>query len=219
VTSRARTRARQERSQTTVNTLLDAARQLFAGDGYAATSVDAVCLRAGVTKGAFYHHFNNKKDLFRAVYEKEQKSLSALISDVYVQQSDPWWGFYEGCRVFLEACLEPVVQKITLIEAPVVLNWTEMRDIKVDCMSLMRVGVARAIAHGRISDQPVEPLIALLYGALCESAVAIAQSGDQRAMLDQTLVILQKIFRACETTGAASHRPGEAAGVPLPPSD
>lgn len=204
---KASSRTQKERSQATVNALLDAARELFASDGYAAISLDAVCVRAGVTKGAFYHHFNNKKDLFRAVYEKEQKTLSALISDVYIQQHDAWWGCYEGCRVFLQASLDPVVQKITLIEASVVLNWTEMRDIKVGCMSLMKAGIERAIRHGRIPDQPVEPLLGLLYGALCESAISIAQSSDQRAMLEQTLVVLRNIFAACENDGTAPAMP------------
>ena len=106
-------RTQRERSETTVAALVAAARDLFANDGYAATSLDAVAGAAGVTKGALYHHFAGKRELFRAVYEHEQEQLVAALGEAYARKRDPWDAFEAGCLAFVESSLEPGLQRIT----------------------------------------------------------------------------------------------------------
>ena len=100
-----------ERSQATSTRLLTAARALFAAQGYAATAVDAIVARARVTKGAFYHHFEDKPAVFRAVLEAESQQLVAAAMS---QRSgaDPLSQFKSACFSYLRACLDPGVQRI-----------------------------------------------------------------------------------------------------------
>jgi AcrR family transcriptional regulator len=186
-----------ERSDATVDDLVTAARALFAADGYAATSLDAVCERAGVTKGALYHHFTGKKELFGAVFAREQEALAEAISAAYRNVADaPWEAVFEGSRAYLVASLDPEVQRITLFDAPGALGWEKMRTLGYDCRELTLRGVARAIRKGAISARPADPLTSMLYGGLSESAMAVARAEDPRAALEETLDGLRKLFDA-----------------------
>jgi AcrR family transcriptional regulator len=196
-TGQARVRpTQQERSDATVEDLLAAARALFATAGYAATSLDAVCERAGVTKGALYHHFSGKKQLFAAVYAREQERLNERITAAYRAVTDPWGAVFEGCRAYLEASLDPAVQRITLLDAPGALGWEAMRDVGVNCRELTRKGVARAVRKGAIPARPADPLTSMLYGGLSENAMAIVRADDPQAALDEALTDLRRLFDA-----------------------
>src|ERR671918_361237 len=98
-----RRRSQPERSEATQSALVDSARDLFASEGYSDTQLDDVVREAGVTKGALYHHFQGKADLFRAVFEDEQRRLAKVVSYAYRRKRDPWKGFAAGCRALLEA--------------------------------------------------------------------------------------------------------------------
>ncbi|MEW1866445.1 TetR/AcrR family transcriptional regulator [Streptomyces sp. NBC_00669] len=186
-----------ERSDATVDDLVTAARTLFAADGYGATSLDAVCERAGVTKGALYHHFAGKRELFGAVYAREQEGLAAAISAAYLKVADdPWEAVFAGSRAYLEASLDPEVQRITLFDAPGALGWETMRTLGVDCRELTLRGVARAIRKGAIPDRPADPLTSMLYGGLSESAMAVARADDPQVALAETLDGLRRLFDA-----------------------
>lgn len=185
-----------ERSDATVEDLLTAARALFAADGYAATSLDAVCERAGVTKGALYHHFSGKQQLFSAVYTREQERLAARITAAYLQVADPWQAVFAGSSAYLEASLDPEVQRITLFDAPGALGWEAMRDLGVNCRDLTQRGIARAIRKGAIAPRPDGPLTSMIYGGLSESAMAIVRAEDPQAALDEALADLRTLFDA-----------------------
>jgi AcrR family transcriptional regulator len=186
-----------ERSDATVEDLIRAGRALFAADGYAATSLDAVCERAGVTKGALYHHFAGKQQLFTAVYARAQEQLGATISAAYLKAADdPWEAVYEGSRAYLEASLDPEVQRITLFDAPGALGWEAMRDLGVNCRELTLRGVDRAIRTGAIPPRPAGPLTSMLYGGLGESAMAVVRAEDPQAALEETLADLRTLFDA-----------------------
>ena len=190
-------RRQRERSDATVDDLLTAARALFAADGYAATSLDAVCDRAGVTKGALYHHFSGKRQLFSAVYSREQELLNARISAAYREVADdPWEAVHEGSRAYLEASLDPGTQRITLLDAPGALGWEAMHELGVNCRELTLRGVERAVRRGAIAPRAAEPLASMLYGGLSESAMAVVRSDDPQAALAETLAGLRLMFDA-----------------------
>ncbi|MBW5482358.1 TetR family transcriptional regulator [Streptomyces bambusae] len=180
-------RSQLERTTATTGALLASARELFAGDGFSATSLDAICAGAGVTRGAFYHHFKNKEHIFREVYAADQKKLSLVVRRAFRAEQDPWDGMAAGCRALLEASLEPSVRKITLVEAPGALDWSTMRNIQAGCKEQMRRGLVIAIEAGCIPDRPLEPLASLLYGGICEMALDLADAVDQRAALEHSL--------------------------------
>jgi AcrR family transcriptional regulator len=191
-------RTQQERSSATTNDLLTAARELFARHGFAAVSTEAVCDRAKVTKGALYHHFKTKKDLFRAVYEREQQRLSMLVAQTYAQYGDPWEGLFQGTRAFLVHSMAPAVQRITLIDAPSALSWEVMREIRADCRRMMRYGLRSALGRDRFSPHEIESLTSLLYGAQIESVMAIAHAEEPDALLQATLEQMRLFFRSLE---------------------
>jgi AcrR family transcriptional regulator len=192
-------RTQQERSETTVAALVAAARGLFANDGYAATSLDAVASAAGVTKGALYHHFAGKRELFRAVYEHEQQRLVAAIGEAYARKADPWDAFEAGCRAFIESSLDPGLQRITLLDAPGVLGWEAIREIESPALALTEVGIERAMDAGRLPRRAPQPLAHLLFGAMCEGAMKIARSENpqaaQRAIWGELRRVLQALSR------------------------
>jgi AcrR family transcriptional regulator len=202
-TPQAPTRQRQrDRSDATVEDLVTAARALFAAEGYAATSLDAVCERAGVTKGALYHHFAGKQQLFGAVFTREQERLAETVGAAYLKlPGDPWEALYQGSRAYLEASLDPDVQRITLLDAPGALGWDAMRDLGVNCRGLIRRGVSRAKAAGVFPSRSAEPLTSILYGGLSESAMAVARSEDPKTALDDALTDLRRIFDALGNGG------------------
>ncbi|MFE3456139.1 TetR/AcrR family transcriptional regulator [Nocardiopsis aegyptia] len=187
-------RSQRERTRATTGALVAAARGLFVDDGFSATSLDAICAEAGVTRGAFYHHFKNKEHIFREVYAADQKKLAVIIQRAFRAEPDPWDGMAAGCRAMLEASLEPAVRRITLVEAPGALDWSTMRGIQAGCKERIRGGLAIAIKAGCIPDRPLGPLTSLLYGGIGEIALDLADAADQCAALEDALAELDLVL-------------------------
>lgn len=177
-------RTQAERSAATTGALVASAHRLFAVRGYADTSIDDIVAAAEITRGALYHHFENKTDLFRAVVEEREQQMMAVVRRATEGQPDAWLAFRAGCAAFLSACLDPQTQRIILLDAPVVLGWEALREIESRyAVALLRMGLERAMADGRLAPRPVDPLARLLLGALSEGAMAIARSADQPATM------------------------------------
>jgi AcrR family transcriptional regulator len=174
-------RTQAERTEATTNALVDAARELFARDGYAATSLDAVAASARVTKGAVYHHFQGKRQLFEAVFAREVERLCALMPAVYASKRDPWDAFEACCQAFLEECLEPGLQRIMLLDALAAVGWEGVRRMEAPMMELMEIAITGAVEAGRIAPRPAAPLAVFLYGALCETSMNVARADNQQA--------------------------------------
>lgn len=195
--SRTAPRSQGERSKTTVAALLESARELFVQDGYADTALDDVVARAGVTKGALYHHFESKQDLFRAVYEQEQQRLIEALTAVAAKQRGAWKVLQAACEAFLDSSLDPAVQRITLLDAPGALGWETMRAIENEgSLRMLKDGLRHAMGEGSIRRRPVDPLAHLLFGALCEAAMTIARSPDQPTAARQTRTELRRLLAA-----------------------
>jgi AcrR family transcriptional regulator len=176
---------------------VESARELFASEGYSETQLDDVVRAAGVTKGALYHHFQGKADLFSAVFEQEQGRLAEIVSEAYRRQRDPWKGFFAGCRALLEAQLDPGVQRITLLDAPSVLGWEQMREIQSKyCLRLIKEGLVEAIAAGEIASRPIEPIAHLVMGAVFEGSMMVARADDQPAAAKRLLTELSTLLDA-----------------------
>jgi AcrR family transcriptional regulator len=186
----------QERTEATTAALVAAARELFAADGFAATSLDAVVAKAGVTKGALYHHFAGKRELFAAVFAAEQRRLAEAIVAAYGREEDPWRAFEAGCGAFIEACQEPGVQRIALLDAPAALGWETIRELEAGSLEMMKKGIERAVEAGTIAKRPAAPLAHLLFGAICESAMVVARAEHPDVALRDALAELSRVLRA-----------------------
>ncbi|MDQ3936229.1 MAG: TetR/AcrR family transcriptional regulator [Actinomycetota bacterium] len=191
------TRTQAQRTEATTAQLVEAARRLFAADGYEATSLDDVVAEAGVTKGALYHHFGSKRDLFRAVYEDRERTLARACQEAYAAEADPWEGFHAGCRAFLEATLDPGVQRICLLDAPAVLGWETVRELDAQySLAMIENGLRQAIDSGRIAPRPAGPLAHMLMGALGEGAMMVARAEDQRGAMKEVAREIESLLAA-----------------------
>jgi AcrR family transcriptional regulator len=168
-----------DRSEATRATLLAAARALFAERGYASVSTEEIVQRAGVTRGALYHHFEDKKDLFRAVYEEVERELVEELAAGAAAASDPLEALRGGARSWLDACENPAVQRIALLDAPSVLGWEEWREIGMKYgFGLVQATLQAAIDAGQLDPQPVRPLAHLVLGAIDEAGMLVARADD-----------------------------------------
>jgi AcrR family transcriptional regulator len=162
---------------------VESARRLFAARGFAATSLEDILQAVGMTRGALYHHFEGKAALFREVYEAQEHLLMQKVAAAAERERQPWAAVRAGCEAFLDACVDHGTQQIILIDAPGVLGWEVMREIKSrHAMSLIREGLQASIQAGQLRRRPVDPLAHMLLGALSESAMAIARAQDPTAM-------------------------------------
>ncbi len=174
--------------------LLGAARQLFGEVGYGATSLEDVVARAGVTKGALYHHFGGKAEIFRAVYEQVKREVSDEVVVVFLEP-DPWASLIAGARLMIEAQLDPAVRRIVLHDARSVLDWETIRAIETRYGAVGLRGVLRrAVRVGAIDEQPLRPLALLLSGAIAEACFYVADAADQDAALDEAMGVLQRLL-------------------------
>jgi AcrR family transcriptional regulator len=175
-------RSTRERGEATVRRLLDAAGRLFAEQGYAATSLDAIVTSCGLTKGALYHHFAGKREVFEAVFDREQRRLCAAFDAAVERERDPLDGLHAGLRAFLAELLEPGTLRIALVDAPSALGWDPVRQLEAGYGIARVAGAIRAaVDAGRIPRRDVETLAHLLYGALSEGALFAGRSGDTAA--------------------------------------
>src|SRR5437016_5167473 len=120
---------KEEQSRATRSELIRVATTLFAERGYAAVGTEEIVRLAGVTRGALYHHFADKRELFLAVFEQLEGELLNAIAARVAGVSDPWEAMLTGMRAFLDVCTDPTVIRLSLVEAPAVLGWTAWRDI------------------------------------------------------------------------------------------
>ena len=170
---------REEYAEITRTAIIDAAAARFALDGYAGASIDAIAESARVTKGAVYHHFSDKADLFEAVYSAiEDDLLSKVIAGVD-GITDPWDALIVGADVFLDRCLDAPFAKIALEEAPVALGWSRWKTLEESHFLGLLSGALEALAlSGTIRHPPGDLTSRMLLAALDEAGLAIASSGS-----------------------------------------
>ena len=174
-------------SEETTRALVVAARRAFARDGYAATSMDALCADAGVTRGALYHHFGGKDGLLEAVVRDVDAELGAAFEREAARHADHWEGFLACCRLWLERSLDPEIQRVLLRDAPAVLG-QRFRDMD-ESMSIvpLRDALASLMETGRVRRADPEALARLVNGALVDAALWVASSHDPDDALERAV--------------------------------
>ena len=162
--------------------LVRTARDLFARRGYGGVGTEEIVRRAKVTRGALYHHFEDKRDLFRAVHEQLEAELVEKIAAEIGGIGDAQKLLVAGVRSYLDACLDPAVAQITLLDAPSVLGWAEWREIDARYgMGLVKSGLELAMQQGALKRQNPDALAHLMLAALGEAAMLIANAEDAQA--------------------------------------
>ena len=185
------------RSEATRRQLITAARRLFGARGYAAVGTEEIVRAAGVTRGALYHQFRDKADLFAAVAEEVEAEIAEQIAaGAAGSAADPVAALRAGARLFLHACAEPEVERIILLDAPAVLGWEAWRDLAGRYgLGLVQLALQSAMDAGAIAPQPVIPLAHALVGALDECALYVARAGEPAAAREECAMIIDRILR------------------------
>jgi AcrR family transcriptional regulator len=162
-----------QRREATRGKLIEAAQRLFAAEGYEATRTQAVLEAAGVSRGALYHHFPTKQDLFAAVFEQVSRgAIERAVSRLRAGGS-PREALIRGCLAWLAEARTPAVALILLEQGPQVLGWQRAREIE-NRFSLGHVtrAVRAAVDAGELEVESVDLTARLINASLAELALA-----------------------------------------------
>ena len=186
-----RKRSRDQQADTTRTALLAAARRLFAGRGYPDVSVDEIVLAAKVAKGALYHHFQDKLQLFRAVVEEIEQELRARLVAASARPGDGLARLRAACHEYLDACAVNEVGRLVVLDSPAVLGWEAWCKINREYGLGFFVERLRAI---RGDDPGLEATAQMLLGALNVAGRVIAQAGDRKGARSQVGATIDRLL-------------------------
>ncbi|TDQ40353.1 TetR/AcrR family transcriptional regulator [Aureibacillus halotolerans] len=176
----------------TILKLIGIARHYFTDHGFANTSLEAIVKDANMTRGALYHHFPNKKELFRIVFESVHEQVGKRVEQEAEKGEDGWEQLQLGCRAFLAAAIEEDHKRIMLIDGPAVLGWEAWRTFdQKNAMRLLHEQLTGMQAQGLIKEMSVEALTHLLSGALNEASLWCAQHQNQQQAVEETMAVVE----------------------------
>ena len=190
-------RTQAERTAATRAQLLQAARKLFADKGFSEVSTQAIVEAAGVTRGALYHQFADKTDLFAALYEQVEEELAAdVVGQILAEEPPgPLQAMRVGARLFLDRCAAPDIAQIVLIDAPSVLGWERWREVGLKYgLGIIESLLAQAVADGAIPPLPLRPAAHVLLSALDEAALYVSRAADPERAREDMYVVCDRII-------------------------
>lgn len=201
-----------ERGRTTRERLIAVGFDLFGTHGYEATSVGAIIEAAGVARGAFYHHFATKADLFEAVLDGVIARIAEAANDAGRSHDDPVESLRAGCATWLDVALDPMAQRIAFLDGAAVLGWDRYHEIdERHTLGGVKTAMRRIAATGLLREDAVEVMAHMISGAVGEAAKLIVRSEDPRAAraagqaaLD---TLLGRLFSPAPPAGRAPSRP------------
>jgi AcrR family transcriptional regulator len=188
-------RTQAERSEATRAALIAAARRLFAERGYSGVGTEELVRASSVTRGALYHHFDGKADLFGAVFEEVERELAERFATEALSKRDPWEGLLAALEMFLDVSVEPEVQRIALLDAPSVLGWEAWREVEARYgLGLIKLALENLIDAGVVDPQPVDPLAHAILGTLAEAGLYVARADDVDAARAEMGAVLRRML-------------------------
>ncbi|KAG1262218.1 hypothetical protein G6F66_014317 [Rhizopus arrhizus] len=162
--------------------------------------MDDLTAQAGLTRGALYHHFGDKKGLLAAVVGQLDAETDRRLQAISDSADDAWDGFVQRCRAYLEMALEPEIQRIVLRDARAVLGGASPESQR-HCVQSMQRLIERLIAQGVVTPVDAQALASLIYGSLAEAAFWIAEGEDGDARLAQATAALELLLRGLRSAG------------------
>ncbi|WP_268626827.1 TetR/AcrR family transcriptional regulator [Paenibacillus alvei] len=180
-------KARKEMIEETKGKLLEAAREAFGTIGYANTSMDELTASVGLTRGALYHHFGDKKGLLAAVVDEIDQEMDNRLHDISNAASTSWEGFVGRCRAYIEMAIEPEIQRIVLRDAPSVLGNGFTHPSQSQCLATMATMLQQFMDEGIIAVTDSHALARMLNGGLMNAAFWLANAQDAEKELTVAL--------------------------------
>jgi AcrR family transcriptional regulator len=184
-----------ERSEATTNAILAAARKLFATRGFEATSIDDIGQKAGVAKGAVYHHFASKEAIFERVLDSVQAELAALPPPASARKvTDPRDAIAAAVLSYLTNASEPERKRILLIDGPAVIGWLKWREIDAKYFGAATRAAVGAVLGEKASARETEAFAQLLLGMVMEAALVCATAEDPKKTAREVTGALRRML-------------------------
>jgi AcrR family transcriptional regulator len=195
---------REEYAEATYAALVDSAAACFYESGFAATSLDQVAARARVTKGAIYHHFASKRDLFMAVLERQEEISAVSVISAGAAAPDPWSGVVAAFDAFLESISCPIYQRLCWVEGPSALGFEEWWETgERHEIEVIRSVLDRAHAGGALRVDDLDMLAHVIFGAVCAGVLGMARSKEPARERERfRTVMLEMMAGLIRPTGA-----------------
>ncbi|MEM7444745.1 MAG: helix-turn-helix domain-containing protein [Pseudomonadota bacterium] len=188
-------RSNAARTEATRGALLDAARDLFVHKGYADTGTPDIVARANVTRGALYHHFADKTDLFRAVVEREAQAVAKHIEGASANPTSALEALTSGTDAYFEAMAVPGRVRLLLLEGPAVLGRAEIDRIdRQTGGEELREGLAYALDAQEISPAVLGAMTKMLSAGFDRAALAIAEGEPSENYRQATNYLVEAII-------------------------
>jgi len=181
----ARTRA--QMVEETRGKLIAAGRKAFATKGYAASSMDDFTAEAGLTRGALYHNFGDKKGLLQAVIDQIDAEMLVRQRAAQAKGKTPWEGFINEGIAYIEMAIEPEIQRIMLLDGPAVLGDPSQWPNQTACLRTSTETIEALIADGIVKPVDAEAAARLINGAALNAALWIAAADDPHAVLEKVV--------------------------------
>lgn len=173
--------------------LVRAARKAFAERGYAAASMDELTAEAGLTRGALYHHFGDKKGLLQAVIDQIDAEMVVRMRAARDRAQTPWLGLLDESIAYIEMALEPEIQRIMLLDGPAVLGDPSRWPNQTECLRTTTQTIQALIDAGTVTPLDAEAAARLLIGAALSAALWIAAADDPHAVLENAVEAFRQL--------------------------
>jgi len=182
---------REENAEATRNALIQQASKLFAKNGYNNTSLCKIAEQTRATKGAVYHHFENKEDIFSACYRKQAEEVAAAVGKVE-QSDDIWLDTINQCKVYLDCAMADDGIGIPIQEAISILGWTNWRKLDEECtMGLLIQTIDKLKAKQLLKPYTTAILVDAIYGILIHANMSVFTAKNKKQARDELLQLIQ----------------------------
>ncbi|RZH10174.1 TetR/AcrR family transcriptional regulator [Acinetobacter pittii] len=182
---------REQKMAETRKKLIEVARRAFAEYGYADTSMDKLTAEAGLTRGALYHHFGDKRGLFAAVVDQIDSQMAEYAQQHLEQPDDLWEGLLLEGQTYIQNALNPEFQRIVLRDGPAVLGDPAHWPSQNRCLQSTRECVEQLLTAEQIKIVDPEAAAVLLNGAAMNAALWVASSEYPEQVLPEALNAFQ----------------------------
>jgi AcrR family transcriptional regulator len=186
---------REEYTEATRQALLAAGREIFAKEGYQAAGIEAISRSVRVTRGAFYHHFEDKKALFDAVVVAMQVEAVATVNAKSRMQRKTWERMFAGIDAYLDVCLEPAYARIVIQEAPAVLGARRFQDIEETYpMALLMASMNALKREGELVFEDIDLLGRMVDAMICKIALMLPEADNPTRLRERGRKIVASLL-------------------------
>lgn len=184
--------------------LIAAARRAFADKGYTAASMDALTAEAGLTRGALYHNFGDKRGLFAAVVDQIDTEMAVKAKARAAASGEGWDALLAEGAAYIEMTLDPEVQRIVLRDGPAVLGDPSQWPSQNSCLQVTRGAIEDLMAQAVLKPVDAEAAARLISGAALNAAMWVAASDKPDEVLPRAQAAFQALAEGLLATPVGS---------------